>query len=79
MEGKSREVEVVCERLYGFTEPWQGWEGKWIVHRRGEGKEVQKESEWEEVGGGSRAGKQFIPDVTHRPGHREDSEVRLLS
>ena len=32
MYGKSREVDEICERLYSFTEPWQWWDGKWILH-----------------------------------------------
>jgi hypothetical protein len=27
-------VEVVGERLYGLTEPWPWWDGKWILHGR---------------------------------------------
>ena len=37
VEGESREVEVICERLYSLTEPWYWWDGKWIFHGSGEG------------------------------------------
>jgi len=32
MQRECREVEIVGERLDGFTEPWQWWDRKWVVH-----------------------------------------------
>lgn len=37
MERKCREVEVVRERLYGFTEPFRWWDGEGVLHGRGGG------------------------------------------